>query len=567
MNRGLLIFALILYAASRLPAQEETPGRVIAFDLGVKFTLPHGWMVLQEPAAVPAAATAGKEPVVLFYARPDDPSFIPGPKWLNEAWVSVSKLPAPQTTAAGEGQPPPGADETEALKEALTQEGYRISESTASSQVEGDVRASSARLYCYSEVGPPIIVEVSRWEANGEVIVAQLRYSEAVRADLRQNIQDLKGSFQRNGQPTLAFGVGLAKGGDAVAGGPSPSAAAASSPAAAGAQPSVPSQSASAGASPSPAEDRSAEIIRNLTDSLVFIEGENKAGSGFICNLEKHKCLVTNIHVMNENKNPKFTLLDGSPIQVGDAYAAVDHDIFSFLVTSGGKEIEVMQSVEQNVAIDDEVVVLGNAEGARVINAIEGTVVGIGPNLVEVSAPFVAGNSGSPVIHKKTGKVIGVATYIVERITPAGNRAEAPERKIRRFAYRLDTIKKWQPVYWPEFYDEGARMDNIELVTRDLETFCRELAGGRLRPGSYKAAAIQTPVENYMELTGGTRRSRYDLLNAKKDLLLSIRSASQQDVSQAKTKLTYDYFQRELMDQQGVRDAFAKYFDSLSDLH
>ena len=72
-----------------------------------------------------------------------------------------------------------------------------------------------------------------------------------------------------------------------------------------------------------------------------------------------------------------------------------------------------MDHVDENASIDDDVVVLGNAEGGGVINTIKGKIVGVGPNLVEVDAAFVPGNSGSPIIHLKTGKVIGVATYLI----------------------------------------------------------------------------------------------------------------------------------------------------------
>ncbi len=34
--------------------------------------------------------------------------------------------------------------------------------------------------------------------------------------------------------------------------------------------------------------------------------------------------------------------------------------------------------------------------------------------LVEVDAKFVEGNSGSPIIHVKTGKVIGIATFALK---------------------------------------------------------------------------------------------------------------------------------------------------------
>ncbi len=553
MKRGLPLLLLFLGLA-RCLAQEQPAGRAMTFDLGVTFTLPAGWLVLQEPSAVPTASAGWKEPVLLFYARPDEPSFMPGPKTLNDAWVSVSKL------AVADARPGAGdLAETAGLKEGLTQEGYRISESEVFAQNEGDVRSSCARFYCYSETGPPIIVEATRWQANGEVIAVQLRYSEAVRADLKEEIKKLKASFLLKGQPTLAFGEGKRKVDETVA---------AASPG----SPAAPSPAAPAPASPSPAatptsEEQTAAILRDLTGSLVTIQGGSNAGSGFVCTLAREKCLVTSNHVLIANRAPKYTLLDGTPIAVGAAYSAVDHDVLSFLVTAGGKPVDVLQNIDQNVLVGDEVLVLRTAPGQGVVKAIPGTVLGIGPNLVEVNAPFGGGDSGSPIIQKKTGKVIGVAAQIAEKAPQADGADRPPRRVVKRFAYRLDSIRQWQPVSWPQFYNECDKMDKIYGVTRDIETFCSQLAnGGALRPGAYKSPSILAPIEDYVQTTGMSRMSSYDLVNAKKNLLASILSASQLDVSQAKMKITYDYFLHRLEDQRQERAALAKFFEKAGDL-
>ena len=96
----------------------------------------------------------------------------------------------------------------------------------------------------------------------------------------------------------------------------------------------------------------------------------------------------------------------------------------------------MLDNLNANVAVGDEVWVLGNAEGAHVVTPIAGKLVGIGPNLVEVDAPFVPGNSGSPIIHKRTGKVIGVATYVIQRAADAAPGLSLPTA-VRRFGYRV----------------------------------------------------------------------------------------------------------------------------------
>ena len=80
---------------------------------------PAGWS-FRKPSAVPAG---GGKPALLFFAKPDQPSFLPGSNSLNDAWLSVTRLPV--------SSPDAGVEETNALVQVLTQEGYRIAESPA----------------------------------------------------------------------------------------------------------------------------------------------------------------------------------------------------------------------------------------------------------------------------------------------------------------------------------------------------------------------------------------------------------------------------------------------------
>ncbi len=131
----------------------------------------------------------------------------------------------------------------------------------------------------------------------------------------------------------------------------------------------------------------------------------------------------------------------------------------------GSAPFKIMQDVGPETSIGDEVVVLGNAEGAGVVNTLYGRIVGIGPNLVEVDAPFVPGNSGSPIIHFKTGEVIGVATYA--RVEGMGMFFGGSE-EVRRFGYRIDSVKTWQPVDQKLFTAQAVEMEHIDDRTEEL---------------------------------------------------------------------------------------------------
>jgi len=209
--------------------------------------------------------------------------------------------------------------------------------------------------------------------------------------------------------------------------------------------------------------------------------------------------------------------------------------------------------------------VLGNAEGAGVINTINGRIVGLGPNLVEVDAPFQPGNSGSPIIHLKTGKVIGVATYLTIRKYDASTREAVREPVVRRFGYRLDSVKKWEPVNWQSFYAQAAEMENIEKLTKDLVAFLRDLGkDGKVDRGSHTNPLIKTRIDQWIDAKS-KRLSPRDSSIADQSFISFLKVTCQSDIIAGQQHLTHDYFRRQLDDQQKERTEIANYFSKILD--
>jgi len=313
---------------------------------------------------------------------------------------------------------------------------------------------------------------------------------------------------------------------------------------------------------------QAAEIVKANHNDLVFVTGKDARGSGFIASMGGANFLVTNAHVAADISGAAFKTLDGTTVQGGAATVAVGEDVFRMELPAGGAPLEMMQGVDENAGIGDEVVVLGNAEGAGVINTIMGKITGVGPNLVEVDAPFVPGNSGSPIIHLKTGKVIGVATYLVVQDYDATTNEKMKAPVIRRFGYRLDGVKTWQPVAWQPFYAQAAIMQNVETLTADLGDFFRDLAEnkGMVTPGRHTNPVIKFRIEQW--IAGKNRRSSdIDQANANANFASFLKVACQTDVTAAQRQLTYDYFQRDLADQQAIRNEMSKAFEELIKLN
>ena len=296
-----------------------------------------------------------------------------------------------------------------------------------------------------------------------------------------------------------------------------------------------------------------AQLVKDYRDGLIFVEGKTGQGSGFIVEYKAQKYLFTNAHVMAGVRGPQFKLLDRSPVRVGAAVAAVAHDVLALSVVSGGTALPSAGSVDNETSIGDAVVVLGNAEGAGVVNLLQGTLVGVGPNLVEVTAPFVPGNSGSPIIHLNSGKVIGIATYLT--IKRSGTSGE----KVRRFGYRLDSIQQWQAVDWNRFYSEADALDKIEKTTAEFGALLEDFSRNGRPVRSYTSTSIRSAVDAFSSSLQGAGRA--DVQQAADRLLSSLKTASGRDVREAKAVIGYDFFKRQLETEARDREEITKVFD------
>lgn len=303
-------------------------------------------------------------------------------------------------------------------------------------------------------------------------------------------------------------------------------------------------------------QGKTAALVRDYSSGLVFFEGKAGKGSGFITEIKGRNYLITNAHVLAGIKGATFMLLDHTAVQVGPATAAVGHDLIAITVLGGGTPIPLAASVSKEVEIGDTVVVLGNAEGAGVVNLLEGKIIGIGPNLVEVDAPFMPGNSGSPIIHVQSGKVIGVATYaMVKRIGPR-------QEKIRRFGFRLDSVPQWQTIDWKRFYGEADEMERLKKTTADLVALLNDLGKHGRPTHTYDSAVVRGSLDGFYANRNLRPGSRY-AAGSGQSLPTLLHLASRNELANAKARCAYDFFRRQLEEEERNREEILGIFDKM----
>jgi hypothetical protein len=187
---------------------------------------------------------------------------------------------------------------------------------------------------------------------------------------------------------------------------------------------------------------------------------------------------------------------------------------------------------------------------------------GIGPDRIEVSAEFVPGNSGSPIIHVKSGKVIGIATYLITR--QFAELADRRESRVRRFGYRLDSVKQWQPVAWANYQAERAEVDRIESMTKDLMRLIGTLRGNaRVSASDFSNSAVSRPLRDFIQGTEKQKLSAADRDRVTQNFLAAIRSTTMSDITLARQRLRYDFFRHSVDEQAEIREQMFKLFDGL----
>lgn len=560
-------------AAGTVRGQGEVKGADnVVFGDGLSLALPPGWKVttLQTAASPRKSGSSGFEPraaTLLLFARPVDAS--------RDGSIALIR----DASFGGRAGPLAMQDAVVRLSENAAEAGFLTESFATRGAAEGAdnilsceirgvaVDGSRRRFGCVVMNRFPKPTLRCFWQWREPDSLAEAEFAELVSS------MSLEGALiadALNASPmttVMAPKPGLSSPSEPVP--PSESASPGTHPAE---DPSVPSAGSTAPEpSPTPSGAPSAEvagIISSSRDSLVVIEGENGTGSGFVCGLDGQPWLLTNAHVLAGNPRPRFTKLNGAELPLGPASLGVGHDICRISAPGGTAMLEAMTDTDQVARIGDAVAVLGNAEGAGVIKPFEGRIVGLGPNLVEVDAPFVPGNSGSPIIHVPTGKVLGIATYLVTRkIDPKGD--GSVQTSVRRFGYRLDSVKAWEPVDWARFYAQAAQVERIQATGEDFARLFADAREKSISSANYTNSQIKRALETFERVAkSGRRMSAADLGNARRALLGDLRIAAMTDINAFDARTAYDYFRREVADEKKFRDdvytGFTRAMESVS---
>jgi hypothetical protein len=331
--------------------------------------------------------------------------------------------------------------------------------------------------------------------------------------------------------------------------------------------------------------------IPTMTDdqarAVVLIKGDNAEGTGFMIKTPNGPAVITNIHVIANNPNLKITTNTGALVDVLAEKGASDRDLAMLMIKDAGYSyLDFATDISQSVQPGDEVITPGNSQGGEVMLNTGGKVLGIGPVRIEFDNPIYHGNSGGPVFHPKSGKVLGVVTEgmkneMTDELDKASfaSRNSAISGAMRYFGLRLDTVDAWIPIDSRRFGIETTFLDQFHEQSRRLDAYLNRADrnqsndsnnGGNNGSGSDNREAkiylddakIMKADENYTgRVSGSDTAQRIDLL---KSLLFDLQCVADLDMDQIKDKTNfYSFDQERAQEEYEYRKALRDELDSI----
>jgi len=199
--------------------------------------------------------------------------------------------------------------------------------------------------------------------------------------------------------------------------------------------------------------------------ALVMIQTDAGQGTGFICELNGTNYIVTNTHVLENSRTFSFKTLQGQALKPLRLELAGHQDLARVLIAE--TNLTALTLAGNDFHLGDAIRVYGNSLGMNAATELSGAILAVGPELVEVDAGFVPGNSGSPIL-TEDGRVIGVATFMTkedpEETTVKGTRFAQP----RRYGLRLTPSVQWLPLSPSVLYDQSSVLGDIQTLSKDL---------------------------------------------------------------------------------------------------
>ncbi len=244
------------------------------------------------------------------------------------------------------------------------------------------------------------------------------------------------------------------------------------------------------------AEDEPAkfDVPKEVRLAVFLVSNDSGKGTAFACTYRDKEFVATNLHVASGTTKLVVKTQGGDTIPLADKIIlAGDADICLIAVSKpfaafGVTPLEFSTNVFEDAKVGDDIYCLGNSLGNGVVIQADGKIKAFGNPRFETTTPFVGGNSGGPLIHAESKKVIGLVTETIEN-RGAEENSSRDERAIESgrseldeisyIGHRIDSVQQWSGTSFKVFLANEKALAQHEKSLRCMTKFLRGQPGWR----------------------------------------------------------------------------------------
>lgn len=234
--------------------------------------------------------------------------------------------------------------------------------------------------------------------------------------------------------------------------------------------------------------------------SVVVVQGDRGAGTGFLCLFKGKKVVISNAHVLCGNRKILLATTAGKNLQFTKIYVCKKENtlkdindpsfekyrdlvVYEIVGADDIPPLELYDVGKKGLTNQEKIAVFGNSQGQNVATTLRGQVTGHGPDSVEVDTKFVHGNSGGPIIAYDYNAVVGMVTYMKNKPEVDWTNRSSKFADVRYFGVRVDNVE------WSDLEElDREKYDYFLKTFDDIVCFASdewpkiEYAGNRYSP-------------------------------------------------------------------------------------
>jgi hypothetical protein len=215
------------------------------------------------------------------------------------------------------------------------------------------------------------------------------------------------------------------------------------------------------------------------THTIVSIKGDNAQGDGFLMRSPDGTFVVTHLHLLAANPNVKLFTSSGEAITVLGLKGAVDRDLAMFSIQDNNYAyLPAPADPAPDLQAGDQLIIPDIGAEAGVLAGKLGRLVGMSPERIDFDNGMGLGSSGAPVIHVKSGTVLGIVTTqkqvdVSDRLAQAwaANPAPGSSAIIPYYGLRLSGVTGWETYDAQRFLEETLFLRQFHDNTRYLDSY------------------------------------------------------------------------------------------------